>query len=364
MQSPYPCVLAVLALLTCATKAAAQDAASPTTPKVSGFVQFTGSHDQSDLTGRAAGQDSTKTTFAFKRVRLKFAGKLSERAGYTVLIANEAGTPALFDAYMDHEFVKKLLSARVGQFKHPFGLEGPESGPSRPFIVYAELTDGIYKKLGTTGGSFRDMGVMLSGVYRPSFESLATIDYAFAVVNGSGPATTTGLKDNGNAKDYIGSIQLNLPPFALVGASGHYGEAQVQNQAFKQHERTLAVYTKIVIGKFRARAEYAAGLYQNAGGNRKDTHPLGWYAAAMYTLPRDIQAQVRYEDWRSNIHVAKSRLKTTTLGVNWQISKAINAKFNYLIRDAQANAAAPADGTKAAGTRIRNYSVFQLQYQF
>lgn len=346
-----------------ATGARAQAAA----PKISGFIQLIATHDNSALGGQTAGPNAARSSLALKRIRVSVIGAASPKTSYDMMLAGEA--PAgftLFNAFVDHQLVEKLLVVRAGQFKYPFSLEGYESGKKRPLIIYAEGTDVISKKLGITGGAFRDIGAQLGGNYRPSFTSLANIDYAFAVVNGSGPVAN-GAKDNNDFKDVVARVQLNLPPNVLVGASLHSGRAENQGQAYAQHERSYGVHAQATLfgGKTMARAEYLSGFYRNANGSLKDVNPLSWYALVSQTVAADLDLLARYEDWQNNRLVARGHLRTTTLGATYRLSGAVKLQFNYLLRRAQGNAAAPADGnTKATGNDIRDLAALQLQVEY
>ena len=336
-------------------------------PKVSGFLQLTAAHDNSALGGQTAGPNATRSSLGLKRIRVEFAGTASPKTSYCIMIAGEPATGlTLFTASVDHQLVEKLLVVRAGQFKYPFSLEGYESGKNRPMIVNAEGTDVISKKLGSTGGSFRDIGVQLGGNYRPSFTSLANIDYAFAVVNGSGPVAN-GAKDNNDFKDIVARVQFNLPPQFLVGASLHSGRADNQGQSYAQHERSYGLHgqAKLFDGKTTARAEYLSGFYRNANGNRRDVNPLSWYVLISQSILTDLDLLARYEDWQNNRLVARGHLRTTTLGATYRMSSAVKLMFNHQFRRAQGNAAATADGnTKATGNDIRDLSALQLQLVF
>lgn len=331
-------------------------------PTVSGFLQFQGLSDRSDLAGRPPGPDSTRDTWAFKRARLAFSGAADGKTGYNVMLGGESGVVSLFNAFLDREVLERRLSLRVGQFKVPFGLEAYESGHKRPLVVMAEATEGVAKKLGSLGGNFRDVGLQAGGSFGPSSGEPWALEYAFAVVNGSGPLTN-GAKDNNDAKDLVARLQLTRGA-DLLGACAHAGRAEPQGSSVPMGERSYGLYAQGSWPRAWFRAEYLSAFYQNARGDGADTNPLGWYVLAAARLPRALQLLLRYEDWQANRLLASGHLGTTTLGLAWDASPAVNLKLNYLFRDAQANAAAPADGTKAAGARIGDLLAFQVQGSF
>lgn len=331
-------------------------------PAVSGFLQFQGVSDRSDLAGQAKGADSTQDSWAFKRARVAFTGVADGTTSYNVMLGGESGAVSLFNAYLDRGLLERRLSLRVGQFKVPFGLEGYESGHKRPLAVMAEATEGIAKKLGSLGGNFRDVGVQAGGSLGPPSGEPWALEYAFAVVNGSGPLTN-GAKDNNDAKDLVARLQLSRGA-GLVGACAHAGRAEPQGSAAPMAERSYGLYAQGSWPRAWFRAEYLTAFYQNARGDGADTNPLGWYVLAAARLPRELQVLLRYEDWQANRLAGSGHLATTTVGLAWDASRAVNLKLNYLFRDAQANAAAPADGTRAAGTRVGDLLVFQVQGAF
>lgn len=354
----------VLAALVAGGAAHAQEVKPP---KISGFGQVLGYWDQSNLTGKTAGADRTNKSFALRRIRLAATGDVGGKGKYNIMLAGESGTSALLNGFVDYAFLdNNALTGRMGQFKYPFALEGLESGPRRPMIVYAEATDTIAKKLGTRGASFRDVGVQLSGQFRPTYTSLATVDWAFAVLNGSGTASN-GVKDNNNDKDYVARVQVNLPPYVLVGASGHAGQGANQGAAFQEQERSFGFHAQADLPdkKGMLRAEYLSGFYRNARGLGRDTNPLGWYVLASYRAFKDTDVLARYEDWQANRLVTQGRLRTTTLGASYYVTKNLKVMLNHLIRRGQINAAVPGDGTtKATGSAIRDLTITQVQFEF
>lgn len=337
----------------------------PTAPKFSGFVQYQYTYDRSDLGTQAVGTDRTRHGFFFKRVRLVGKGDLDAKTKYQVMLAMDAGTATLLDAFAERQLMGSAVVARLGQFKYPFGLEGPESGAARPTSPVSESSDGISKKLGSSGGSFRDFGAHLGGDI-PAGALPFGVEYAFAVINGSGPVAAAVTRDNNNQKDVVAMLRVKPAKGVMVGVSGHHGRAEPQGGAFPLLERTLSAYADVNIPTqmWRARAEYISGLYQNARGNGSDTNPMGWYVLGGVRLPYKVEALVRYENYRANRLIASNRLETTTLGATWSATPQLRLRLNYLIRKGQPNAAAPSEGTKATGKRIGNYAVLETQWSF
>lgn len=370
MSAPIRAVLGLGACI-CLASALSASAAAPATgahplaPKFSGFLQSAMTYDQSDLSAQAAGPDSARSSFAIKRVRLILTGELAAGTSYNLALGAEGASVVLLNAFMDRELAGSLLTLRAGQFKHPFGLEGYESGHLRPMIVLAEGTDAVAKKLGAIGGNFRDVGVQLGGRAQVGWRALDGVEYAFAVVNGSGPVFN-GAKDNNGTKDLVGRVSLSLSEGVLAGGSFHFGRAENQGAAAPQAERSYGLHAQWIFPgeRARVRAEYLSGFYQNALGAGRDANPLGWYVLGGWRPARPLELSLRFEDWQANRLVARGRLLTTTLGASWDVTPALTVRGNYLFRDAEDAAAAPADGTKAAGGRIGSLMALQFQAAF
>jgi hypothetical protein len=138
-----------------------------------------------------------------------------------------AKEPNLTDAYVDYVH-SKLIGARLGQYKLPFGFETQISR------FYLETTSRslVFSYLWNNGVSrnyVRDIGLTLMGRYK-------VFEYKLGVVNGAGytyspdpefdgiPLFPGWGADNNNSRDIVGRIGMGIPMFAGLGFSFYQGE--------------------------------------------------------------------------------------------------------------------------------------------
>ena len=164
----------LLAILVFGAECAADGPPSPSqlpVPKVSGYVESWFYSDSSDLSSQISAK-KVDNGFRVRRARLAASGEIGEGLAYKVGAgldgpANGAAssTVRLLDAWMEYK-ANDALRAAIGQFKYEFTLEGAESTPDRLPVLRSEVTNELSGKLGTVGGTFRDIGIKVSGAVK------------------------------------------------------------------------------------------------------------------------------------------------------------------------------------------------------
>ena len=342
-------------------------------PKVSGYIEGWYRLDDSDLSNQTTAAKKVDNGFRVRRARIDVKGNVTDEIGYRVngnfdgpSPASGSATVKLWDGYITYK-VNPLALITFGQFKYPFTLEGLEGTPDRIPVLRAESINDIASKLGTQGGSFRDIGVMASGGYKDA----PGLNYGMAVINGKG----INIGDNNSEKDIVGRVTLSPINGLTLGVSGYTGKSQDEtNQMLEVKESGYGIeaeYTLKDIG-LSIRGEYVTAKWENwnvateAAASGKNQEPKGWYLQAAYKpqpLP-DLQLMARYEDYEKDSNTPNSHLKTTTVGATYYLKGKTRITANYLLRDADSSTIVTAQETDAVGTRIGNLFLVQMLVAF
>lgn len=339
-------------------------------PKLSGYIEGWYRSDDSDLSSQATAAKKVDNEFRVRRARLTASGNITEELSYKLqaaldgpIPASAAATVKLWDAYMAYKFSPYAIVS-AGQLKYDFTLEGLEATPDRVPVLRAEVTNDIASKLGTRGGSFRDIGVKVNG----SVKEALGLTYGAGFFNGSG----INAGDNNADKDIVGRVTVSPVQNLTIGVSGYTGKGQDETGTFEVKESAYGIDAEYVNWGLRLRGEYVAGKWENwnvatavavAGATQK---PNGWYVQASYKLPPLPAVEVlgRYEDYEKDSNTANSHLKTTTVGATYYVKGKTRFTANYLMRDADANTIVTAQETDATGTNIGNLFILQALLAF
>lgn len=334
-------------------------------PKLGGYIEAWYRSDNSDLSNQTTASKKVDNEFRVRRARLTASGNLNEELGYKLTASldgpspgSSAATVKLWDACMSYT-VNDLLKVTAGQFKYDFTLEGLESTPDRAPVLRAESINDIAGKLGTKGGSFRDIGVKANGSYKPALG----LTYGVAVINGSG----INAGDNNAEKDIVGRVTVTPVENLTAGVSGYRGKGQDETAGFEVKESAWALDAEYLYGGLKLRGEYIAARWQNwdaassSAAEGRTQKPKGWYMQASYKLPPapSIEVMGRYEEYEKDSNTADSRLKTTTMGVTYYLKGKTRISANYLVRNAGGSTVVTAQETDAAGARIGNLFLLQ-----
>lgn len=339
-------------------------------PKVAGYVEGWYRSDESDLSTQTSASKKVNNEFRVRRARINVKGQVTEEISYRLQGSFDGPSPAsgsasvrLWDGYMTYKALS-LINITMGQFKYPFTLEGLEGIPDIIPVLRADSITDIAGKLGTQGGSYRDIGVMVNGGYKDAIG----LTYGVAIINGKG--INTG--DNNRGKDIVGRVTLSPFDVLTLGGSYYRGKGQDETESLEVNESAYGAEAEFVLKDMglSMRGEYLTAEWENydvAQGKAvsgKRQKPNGWYIQAAYRLPVDLQLMTRYEDYEKDSNTPDSHLKTTTVGVTYYFKGKTRITANYLIRDAQGSPIVTAQETDAAGHRIGNLFLIQALAAF
>lgn len=337
-------------------------------PNLSGYIEAWYRFDSSDLSNQTTAAKKVDNEFRLRRARLTASGNVTEALSYKLTAnldgpspASSAATVKLWDAYMAYKF-HPLATVTLGQFKYDFTREGLEVTPDRIPVLRAESINDIAGKLGTVGGSFRDIGVKVNG----TAEKLLGLTYGLDLINGSG--INTG--DNNNHKDIVARLTVTPLTGLTLGGSGYTGEGQSQTSGFNVNEVAWDLEAEYIREGLKIRGEYIWAKWENwdvaasAASIGRSQKPTGWYLQASYRLPQNIEFMGRYEDYKKDSNTPQSHLKTTTLGAGYYITGKTRIVANYLIRSTDSSSIVTAQETDAVGSNIKNLFILQALLAF
>ncbi len=335
------------------------------TPSLGGYIEAWYRNDASDLSNQAASSKKVDNEFRVRRARITAKGNVTTELGYKLTASLDGPAPGsspssakLWDAYISYT-ANELLKVTAGQFKYDFTLEGLESTTDRIPVLRAEAINDIAGKLGTTGGSFRDIGVKVNGSYKRALG----LTYGVAVINGSG--INTG--DNNGSKDIVGRVTITPVEDLTVGASAYSGKGQSEGAAFEVKESAWGVDAEYGYSGLKLRGEYIAARWKNwdastsSSSEGRTERPKGWYVQASYRVPvfESLEVMGRYEEYEKDADTAESTLKTTTAGLTYHLKGKTRITANYLFRDAGSSPVVKAEESNATGGNIGDLFLLQ-----
>lgn len=338
-------------------------------PQVSGYIEGWYRADDSDLSNQASAK-KVDNEFRVRRARIDVKGNVDERIGYRVTGSFDGPAPAsgtasvkLWDGYIVYK-INPLINITYGQFKYPFTLEGLEGTPDRMPVLRAESVNEIAGKLGTQGGSFRDIGAKIDG----QIKDFAGLSYSLALINGAG----INKGDNNNRKDIVGRVTISPVKRLSLGLSAYTGRGEDASDPAKVKESAYATDVEYKIDSgLSLRGEYITAKWENWGYDTVskkwktksgvNQEPVGWYLQAAYKIPPmpDIELLAIYEDYDEDNNTANSHLKTTTAGITYYLKGKNRITVNYLIRNADSSPIVIAQETDATGSMIGNLFIVQ-----
>lgn len=282
----------------------------------------------------------------------------------------------------------------VGQQQVPFGLEAQTTEEIRPVITSAQFTSAL------SGINTRQIGVIYRGDafvdvdWTNNYRS-ALVEYAFGVVNGSGPNKS----DNNGKKDWLGRVAFTLP----ADYNSWWRELKLGVSVYEGYNNLANTTTAGVVrvGKSRRTGfdvnythlpysvayEYAQGdddAFTTSAASASEATPTfrkkarGQYINLGYTWgeqfltsekslakyddywPKSYQAFVRHDvfdnDTRSTVTGDKTRI--TTIGLNAFFAETTKLQANYLQQKNDHGAAGP------SADRPAKQHGLQLQFQY
>ncbi|QBE63784.1 DUF3138 domain-containing protein [Pseudoduganella lutea] len=333
------------------------------------------SQDPAVRTGSTASAADRSSSFDIPQATLNFAGSLyrdyseGRNLDYRLAFAYAKNSPGTdgsqlnaTDAYIRYSPLPTLtgledprLTITLGQQQIPFGLEAQIGEELRPVINNAQFLGGL-------GVGTRQIGLIVRGDYDPYVDygfnyRAPLLEYAFGVVNGSGPNKS----DDNNHKDYIARVAFTLP----VDYYSVFRELKFGASAYKG-KRNLTAGTgtgtgATVVGQGK-RDRYGFDIYYNhapfgvtyeyvegrdaTASNGPVTKSRGQYLTAFYTWgeqwiassraqakyddfwPKSYQLFARYDAFDPNTALVNDKTKAAILGFNLFFAETTKFQLN------------------------------------
>jgi hypothetical protein len=285
--------------------------------KFSGYVQ-----------GRYQAQESLDETgaggfnrFTVRRSRLK-ATYTADLAQVVVQIDASPSGVALRDAEATLFIpgTQQNLSLTLGQFKWPFGYEGPVSSSDREFPERSLVVRSFLP-------NERDRGVKFSGKF------LGLLRVSAGIFDGNG-INNTGFvgTDNDKEKDLIGRIGFDKKWIA-GGVSGWYGNTLGRRTTGATPDEFRTAYTRsrvgadlqlyldlLPVGGTALKGEYIAGsTYQRGNVEQLGVPAHGWWAMLVQNVGLSNQLAIRYDTFDPQ-HGSEASESGGRLGANNPVS--------------------------------------------
>jgi hypothetical protein len=327
--------------------------------------------DPAVRTGSTATATDRSSSFDIPQATLNFAGSLyrdyseGRNLDYRLAFAYAKNSPGTdgsqlnaTDAYIRYSPLPTLtgledprLTITLGQQQIPFGLEAQIGEELRPVINNAQFLGGL-------GVGTRQIGLIVRGDYDPYVDygfnyRAPLLEYAFGVVNGSGPNKS----DDNNHKDYIARLAFTLP----VDYYSVFRELKFGVSAYKGRKNLTAGTSTTVVGQGK-RDRYGFDIYYNhapfgityeyaegrdaTANNGPEIKSRGQYLTAFYTWgeqwvassraqakyddywPKSYQLFARYDTFDPNRALDNDRTKVGILGFNLFFAETTKFQLN------------------------------------
>jgi hypothetical protein len=258
------------------------------------------------------------------------------------------------------------LSVSIGQFKWPFGFEGPQSSSDREFPERTSVVRAFLP-------GERDRGVRFSGKF------LGLLRVSAGIFDGNGTNNTGFIgTDNDKEKDLIGRVGFDKKWIA-GGVSGWFGNTLGKrttgpnpDEGRKAYSRNrmgadLQLYLDLLpVGGTALKGEYITGsTYQRGGVEQFGVAAHGWWAMAVQNIGLSNQVAIRYDsfDPQNSSEASESDGK---LGANNPINTLGLTAIHHLSENLKVSATYELPITATAGSSTvedPKDNVFTVQFQ-
>lgn len=269
------------------------------------------------------GNTTGENTFRFRRAEIKLSGKVTPDWGFEVMVDPAKSQNFTGSSSTDGKILQDLAITFLGLKGHEFSIgqkkialteEGIRSSSELDFAERAQVTRTFSDK--------RETGLFYKGEYGETFGAQAS------VTNGTLSNTNS---DTNDTLFFAGRFDVKPVHGLLVGASG--GTGAVNGGSAHNGRSRYGAHLKYDGGDdlpIGFRAEYLKAKDEQGPG-KSDLNQDGWYAALLYTLEKQYQLGVRYDEINKNKDVDGNKTKTFTAGFHYLIKgKNINLKADYL----------------------------------
>lgn len=275
-----------------------------------------------------------------------------------------------------------LSKLRVGQFRHPFGIEQGITQGLIDFVNRAYYTDlrttsvssvpgdpGLNPFGKTNGGGFVqqfDIGVELTSKvpqlpWQPELQ--------MAVINGAG----RNFNDNNADKDFTGRLILTPTEGMKLYLAGYTGTSfftapntgtsilPLNTDVRKTRQGVMYTYLPPSFPGLKLQGEYIEG---HDNGFRRRT----WYNYILlrpFSKWENFEAAYRYEQFTVDTHRPNSTLDRHTMGFNYYFHTNVKLTVNYEIRhDGNEGTPFVTTGGGVANPNNKNFFTTQIQFRY
>lgn len=314
--------------------------------------------------------------FVLRRARIIVEGTFAKNFGYQIVPEFAGSSPTILDANLSYAFTKNF-SVKAGKFKVPVGHEQLQSD-SWTFFNERALPSNLVPN--------RDVGIQLGGEFLDG-----VVTYSGGIFGGVSDGASSSNTDFDNEKDIAGRIFItpfksagDSPLHGLgMGLSGSIGREKTATaltggyrtpgqQTFFRYRTTalndgqvwrISPHVDYRHGSFGAIGEYVASFVNarpSATGQKTELENKGWQVAGGYVLTGEdssyagvvpktnfdlaagtwgaFEIAARYENLRiddaafptfADPATSANEASTIGVGLNWYLSKAVRATFDY-----------------------------------
>lgn len=327
---------------------------TPTPSRAQGCMEPTGDerinvigYIQAQADYRLLGQDIlgnslNTSSFYFNRVRLGATGVIPYDFSYYFLaeFSPTLGGPFVLDAFVSYRRFAPYISASIGQFKSPFGMELLTPCHKLHTINRSQVVTDL-------ANPFRDQGFMIFGgtgdlsIFGSKAKNL--FGYQLALMNGTG----LNVKDDNHKKDLIGRLTFHPFEFLTVGSSYRFGKHPPKVDGIEEEDERsrLGIDLEFKYKGILLQGEFVKGTdkgsYTTGGGcggevivHQGSVNRDGFFAQAAYMTPWKFQPIVRFETYDPNLSADSTDdiQNIVTYGLNYFFNDRTRVQLNYLYK--------------------------------
>ncbi|MEO6327080.1 MAG: porin [Thermoanaerobaculia bacterium] len=278
------------------------------------------------------GNNTGNNTFRIRRAEIKLNGKItadwgfevmldpSKQQNFTATVSTTTGAGTTACSGTDCKILQDLGVTFFGLKGHEFSLgqkkiavteEGIRSSSELDFAERAQVTRGFSDR--------RETGLFYKGEYGERFGAFASITNGVA----------SNVNDDSN-DTLFAAARFDIKPIhgLLLGVSGGTSGGETAAHFSRDRWGAHVKYDGPDSLPLGFRAEYLRATDGAAAG---DLNRDGFYVTVLYTLAKQYQLGIRYDEIDNNKDIDNSKVKTITAGFHYLIKgKNINLKADYL----------------------------------
>lgn len=365
------------------------------TVQMSGFFQADAGWIHQDVANRVAVGD-VQDGADFRRARLAAIGDVADNVGYMVEFDfGFPGRPSLMDVWLEVRGTTYFHNVKVGQFRHPFGLDGLTSVKELtfierglpfaflPFRQIGVMSSGGNEERGTTwavsgfrfptdffGGQIGDnggygMATRLTGIIAERHNSVIHVGGAYSLIDPANNAIRYRsqpeffIAETGGAAFVPAGVPTTVPPYVDSGVvptnTANLFAAEIAGTSGPLHAQAELIYA--VVNRIGATSVTFSGVSAQAGYILTGEHrPYNRKAGVLGRIvPNKDFGRGGYGAWEiaargsmldlEDADIRGDILTTSTIGINWYLNQFAKLQFNYIhaFLDSSVNGESDAD---------------------